>query len=165
MARVWRNPVPGFAASDDDCGDRFACAAWAAVPNLVDGGPGLVIDWQQRSGVLLAGGNSAQLRMWDLQSEQCLCRAAIGSAPFITSMATIVDAAHGGHGENLTICGCGDGTLRLFDPRACSPHVSPTSHSLCTPPVLLPTFRASPPPVLFRHFVPFFRHFVLHGRA
>ena len=144
MVRVWRNPVPGFAASDDEFGERFACAAWAAVPNLVDGGPGLVIDWQQRSGVLLAGGNSAQLRMWDLQSEQCLCRAAIGSAPFITSMATIIDAAHGGHGEKLTICGCGDGTLRLFDPRACSPHVSPISSPVLRTPPLLLLRRCSP---------------------
>lgn len=129
MARVWRNPVPGFAASDDSGGERFVCAAWAAVPNLVDGGPGLVLEWQQHNGMLLAGGNSAQLRVWDLAAEQCVNRLPIGTAPFITSIASLVNSEHGGHGENLSICGCGDGSLRLFDPRAASSHVRKRSRA------------------------------------
>ncbi|KDO19921.1 hypothetical protein SPRG_14829 [Saprolegnia parasitica CBS 223.65] len=88
--------------------------AFTAVPDLVPGtrGSGLVTAWQQQAGLLFAAGNSSVVRGWDLQQERCVYQAPTQTDACVTTMAT--DEAIGG----LVVAGCGDGTLRLYDPRA-----------------------------------------------
>ncbi|KDO18071.1 hypothetical protein SPRG_22370 [Saprolegnia parasitica CBS 223.65] len=74
--------------------------AFTAVPDL------------QQAGLLFAAGNSSVVRGWDLQQERCVYQAPTQTDSCVTTMAT--DEAIGG----LVVAGCGDGTLRLYDPRA-----------------------------------------------
>ncbi len=48
-------------------------AAFTALPDIAptSRGSGLIIDWQQHSGILAAGGNSETIRLWDVSREQC----------------------------------------------------------------------------------------------
>lgn len=88
-------------------------SAFVAVPDLIPGtrGSGLVTNWQQRAGMLFAGGNSSYLRGWDLRQEQCTFSLATNTDSCITSMAS--DETTGG----TLVAGFGDGALRLFDAR------------------------------------------------
>ncbi|OQR91926.1 regulatory-associated protein of mTOR [Achlya hypogyna] len=97
---------------DVESAPRLALA-FAAVPDLTPGtrGSGLVTAWQQHAGMLFAGGNAAVVRGWDLQQERCVFQAPTQTDACATTLAT--DEASGG----LVVAGCGDGSLRLYDPR------------------------------------------------
>ena len=47
-------------------------SSFAAIPDLKPSsrGSGLVLEWQQKRGTLLATGNSTLLRVWDLETER-----------------------------------------------------------------------------------------------
>jgi len=104
VVRVWRQP----------CEQPSLIAAFAAVPDLVAGrrGSGLVAQWQQSRGLLLAAGNSTLLRTWDMRTEMCVSCVSTGCpSSCVTSMASWDD------GQSVVL-GCGDGSLHRFDLRA-----------------------------------------------
>jgi len=105
-------------------------AAFFAAPGMEEagGGSGLVLDWQQYSGRLIAGGSCSQIRCWDLNAEKCAsvietesneCVTTINTAwrydPFGAGSTT--EGFHG-LGPDTIVVGHGDGTIRLFDIRA-----------------------------------------------
>ncbi|CEG40643.1 regulatory-associated protein of mtor [Plasmopara halstedii] len=89
-------------------------SAFVAVPDLVPGtrGSGLVMNWQQDTGKLYAGGNSGMLRGWDLRQERCICVIPTQTDSCITSMASDKNFS------DMLVAGFGDGTLRIFDSRS-----------------------------------------------
>ena len=56
--------------------DNSPLATFTAVPDLYPGnrGSGLVMEFQQNRGLLVATGNSVLLRCWDLTTEKCVSR-------------------------------------------------------------------------------------------
>ena len=87
--------------------------AWRAVPNLKPGsrGPGLVVDWNQETAMVLASGRPGSLYVWDIEKELCVREVLTGADLLITSL------AHDPTQPNISLAGCGDGTLRIYDVR------------------------------------------------
>ncbi|XP_033100643.1 regulatory-associated protein of mTOR-like [Anneissia japonica] len=87
--------------------------AWQALSEMLPSsrGSGLVVDWEQESGMLLASGDVRAIRVWDTQREIKLQDIPTGADSCITSLAC--DSV----GRSLLIAGCGDGSVRLYDRR------------------------------------------------
>ena len=102
-------------------------AAFFAAPGMIaGGGSGLVLDWQQYSGRLIAGGSSHEIRCWDLNAEKCASVIETGSNECVTTINTAwrydpygSGSSEGFHGvgPDTIVVGHGDGTIRLFDIR------------------------------------------------
>ena len=91
---------------------------------------GVVLDWQQVTGHLLAAGDSRVIRVWDAHRELCVCVSTVEcscarlvltnltsqdiptrtSSP-VTSMSAEVDIGH------IFVAGFGDGTVGVYDRR------------------------------------------------
>eukprot|EP00658_Telonema_sp_P-2_P040039 TRINITY_DN2864_c0_g2_i2.p1 TRINITY_DN2864_c0_g2~~TRINITY_DN2864_c0_g2_i2.p1 ORF type:complete len:487 (-),score=129.56 TRINITY_DN2864_c0_g2_i2:249-1709(-) len=89
--------------------------AWTAVPDLISmgsRGPGLVCDWQQDSGLLLASGSVNKVKMWDVDKQLCVQDIPTGTDYPVTCLASSSSA-----GARHLWAGCGDGVIRIFDCR------------------------------------------------
>ncbi|XP_071815163.1 regulatory-associated protein of mTOR-like isoform X2 [Apostichopus japonicus] len=88
-------------------------SAWQGLTDMLQStrGSGMVLDWEQESGFLLASGDVRVIRVWDTQKELCLQDIPTGADSCVTSLAC--DSM----GRSLLIAGCGDGSLRLYDRR------------------------------------------------
>jgi len=96
-------------------------SAWLAVRSMPRGsGVGLVLDWQQETGHLLAAGPVDSIRVWDVEREICVLDLPVDSDrdSYVSSVCSM---AEGG----VVVAGCGDGAVRMFDLRA-------TSHTIHT---------------------------------
>lgn len=74
-------------------------------------GVGMVLEWEQPTGLLYASGDVRHIRVWDTHKElmvQDIPTKADSSVTCLTS-----DSAE----RSLLIAGCGDGTVRLYDRR------------------------------------------------
>jgi regulatory associated protein of mTOR len=89
--------------------------AWKVVADLPlisrNTGAGVVIDWQQSSEMLYAGGNVDVIRVWDLQRELSLLNIPTSADSPVTCLN--VDK----EGGKLVVAGCADGSVRLYDVR------------------------------------------------
>lgn len=109
--RVWRN-IEG-----EHHGDKSLemVTAWQALsgmlPSTRGSGSGLVVGWEQETGILLASGDVRFIRVWDTQREMRMQDIPTGADSCVTSLAC--DSV----GRSLLIAGCGDGSVRLFDRR------------------------------------------------
>ncbi len=74
-------------------------------------GSGLVTDWEQQSGTLLASGDVRLIRVWDTHREMKLQDIPTGADSCITSIAC--DSV----GRSLLVAGLGDGSVRIYDRR------------------------------------------------
>ena len=74
-------------------------------------GSGLVTDWQQQNGLLLASGDVRFIRVWDAHKELCELDMPTFSDSSISCLTS--ENTHG----NLIIAGCGDGAVRMYDRR------------------------------------------------
>lgn len=139
VVRIWKpNSANSAEEQSRDCPGRLV-TAWVALPalqasylgtspslgssskytrkDIAGDGCGLVTAWQQCSQQLVvAGGTSRFLRIWDVERELRLSDIPIGSehsirvlSPFASNMCS-----------DLIVGGCGDGSVRLYDKR-CAP--------------------------------------------
>ncbi|XP_071105465.1 regulatory-associated protein of mTOR-like isoform X1 [Haliotis cracherodii] len=105
--RIWRKYMV-----DDGKGKELVTAFQALSDMLpLSRGSGLVCEWEQDSGMLLASGDVRVIRLWDTQKEMKLQDIPTSADSCVTSLAC--DSM----GRSLLIAGCGDGTVRLFDRR------------------------------------------------
>ncbi|XP_071961463.1 regulatory-associated protein of mTOR-like isoform X2 [Antedon mediterranea] len=105
--RIWRDYTSPM-------GDGLELVtAWQALSEMLPSsrGSGLVVDWEQESGMLLASGDVRAIRVWDTQREIKLQDIPTGADSCVTSIAC--DSV----GRSLLIAGCGDGSVRLYDRR------------------------------------------------
>lgn len=91
--------------------------------------PGLVTHWLQRPGLLVAGGDSPLLRVWDLGREQLWSSWSIPQETAVTVMASPPDRtgtgegyfgsrlSGGGPGGGVIAAGMTNGMVKLFDTR------------------------------------------------
>lgn len=84
--------------------------AFSAVPDLVSStrGSGVVTSWLQQKGHLLVGGNSKNLRVYDLDQERCIRVIPTDTEACITSL----DAS-----DKFAVAGCSNGAIKLYDTR------------------------------------------------
>ncbi|CAG2228666.1 RAPTOR [Mytilus edulis] len=105
--RIWRNCL----SENSDSKELVTAFQAITEPIPLTKGSGLVIDWEQESGRLLASGDVRYIRVWDSVTELKLQDIPTGADSCVTSLASDSD------GRSLVIAGCGDGTVRLFDRR------------------------------------------------
>ncbi|KAJ2888910.1 Target of rapamycin complex 1 subunit kog1, partial [Coemansia aciculifera] len=72
---------------------------------------GLVTAWNQRSGVLFAGGAGKEIRVWDIAAEMCIEEIAV--AP----MGGVTCVSHDGASGNIFVTGSAIGVVRVMDRR------------------------------------------------
>lgn len=127
--RIWDNIVD--CKFDTDETEPQLITAFYALPELnpcqrPSRGSGLVIEWQQSKGRLIAGGNTNVIRCWDLESEKCSIKIDSRiSTSCVTSFATAWDyvqndkntGAFSGLGPDIILGGYGDGQITVFDLR------------------------------------------------
>jgi hypothetical protein len=108
-------------------------SAFYALPNLLPdtSRSGLILDWQQYSGQLLAAGNCDRIRSWDMHTEKCSHEMKTESEACITTLTTAwsselfedgkaMSGAYGA-GPNLLVAGFSDGAVKVFDTRTNAP--------------------------------------------
>ncbi|EGG06627.1 uncharacterized protein MELLADRAFT_36026 [Melampsora larici-populina 98AG31] len=75
------------------------------------GSSGLILDWQQSSGLLLCGGDSREIKVWNSKKEMCIENIKTRSGSPLTSLSS-------DHVSSFIICaGFGDGSIRVYDRR------------------------------------------------
>ena len=72
---------------------------------------GMVLEWEQATGLLYAGGDVRHIRVWDTHKEVNIQDIPTGADSCVTCLTS--DSAD----RSLLIAGCGDGTIRLYDRR------------------------------------------------
>jgi len=124
-ARLWN----GIVESNGEISKRSPTLATAffASPDMEAGqrGSGLICEWQQFSGSLIAGGNSDCIRCWDLATEQCPTVLETETDACVTALTTAWDTEVGdlprssyGIGPDVIVAGHSDGSLKVFDIRS-----------------------------------------------
>ncbi|SPO41527.1 related to KOG1 - Subunit of TORC1, a rapamycin-sensitive complex involved in growth control [Pseudozyma flocculosa] len=88
-------------------------SSFRALPDLVRSKrpSGLIVDWLQVSGHLLAGGDSRVIRVWDAHRELCVCDIPTRASSCVTSLSSETDIGH------MFVAGFGDGTVGVYDRR------------------------------------------------
>ncbi|XP_074648053.1 regulatory-associated protein of mTOR-like isoform X2 [Tubulanus polymorphus] len=108
--RIWRDYCSMFGS-----GQKLV-TAWQALSDMLPSnrGSGLVLNWEQQSGILLASGDVRHIRVWDVQKELKVQDIPTGADSCVTSLTC------DSFGQSLMIAGCGDGSVRLYDRRLSS---------------------------------------------
>jgi WD40 repeat protein len=85
---------------------------------------GLVLDFQQGGGQLIAGGNTNVIRCWDVSAEKCRNSFDRKCNAPLTTITTACDHdytnGYSGIGPDVIVAGYGNGSLRVFDTRSSS---------------------------------------------
>eukprot|EP01135_Chromosphaera_perkinsii_P005237 Nk52_evm6s327 gene=Nk52_evmTU6s327 len=104
VVRVWRNY---------ETADTTLVTAWRALSDLLPSsrGSGLVVDWEQDTGNLLTSGDVRFIRIWNVEKELCVQDIPTGADSCVTAISC--DKI----GGSLVCCGCGDGSVRMYDKR------------------------------------------------
>ena len=72
---------------------------------------GMVLEWEQATGLLYAAGDVRHISVWDTHKEVRIQDIPTGADSCVTCLTS--DSAE----RSLMIAGCGDGTVRLYDRR------------------------------------------------
>lgn len=128
--RIWDNVLDSKYGSKHT--NPVLATSFFALPELKSSqssssrGSGLVTEWQQSEGQLIAGGNTPIIRCWDLTTEKCNTEIDSGikdacATSFVTAWDYVQnDSASGafsGLGPNIIVGGYGDGRIKIFDLR------------------------------------------------
>ncbi|KAJ1737260.1 Target of rapamycin complex 1 subunit kog1, partial [Coemansia sp. RSA 1086] len=92
----------------------FTAMPWASHGNsLLSSVEGceMVTAWNQRSGILFAGGNDKEVRIWDITAEMCIEEIAVASMGGVTCL------SHDGIAGNIFAVGNVNGSVRVMDRR------------------------------------------------
>ncbi|KAL1726713.1 hypothetical protein EV714DRAFT_254690 [Schizophyllum commune] len=108
VVRLYRNYDPALQQ-----GPLQMVSSWRAINELIytDHGAGLIMDWNQSSGVLLVGGDSRTVKVWDAQTETSVSDLDTNSNAPLTSMMSDADYSQ------TFVAGFADGAVKVFDRR------------------------------------------------
>lgn len=115
--RIFRqyDEPPRCAADDTEphAGGPELVSAFRALPDLVRSNhpSGLVVDWQQVNGRLIAAGDARVVRVWDAHRELCVSDIPTHGSSCVTSLTSDHDIGH------LFMAGFGDGAIGVYDQR------------------------------------------------
>jgi regulator-associated protein of mTOR len=100
-------------------------SSFVAAPDIVTDkrySSGLVLEFQQCTGQLIAGGNTKVIRCWDVAAEKCRSKFDSKSDASLTTLTTAWDydynSGYSGLGPDIVVAGYGNGSLRVFDTRS-----------------------------------------------
>lgn len=125
--RLWSNLI-------DELGEEpfefpILTSAFRAVPMVAsrEGSEGLVVEWHQHRGLLIAGGNCQHLHCWDAEQQKELQKIRTSTDACVTCLTTAWDddfedctarnSSSVGVGPNTVVAGQSDGSIQLFDLR------------------------------------------------
>ncbi|KAF7302526.1 WD-REPEATS-REGION domain-containing protein [Mycena chlorophos] len=112
VVRLYRNYDP--AVDDGSVQMVSAFRGLTEIVNIAQGGAGMVMDWQQQTGIMLVGGDSRIIKTWDAQTEVSLFDIDTESDSPVTSLVSRVTP---GFPSTLFAAGFANGEIRLFDRR------------------------------------------------
>uniref|UniRef100_A0A8C5RAJ9 Regulatory associated protein of MTOR complex 1 n=1 Tax=Leptobrachium leishanense TaxID=445787 RepID=A0A8C5RAJ9_9ANUR len=103
--RVWKN-------FDDLEKNPEMVTAWQGLSDMLPTtrGAGMVVDWEQESGLLVTSGDVRIIRIWDTEREMKVQDIPTGADSCVTSLSC---DSH----RSLIVAGLGDGSVRVFDRR------------------------------------------------
>jgi regulator-associated protein of mTOR len=106
--KVWRNYYSEMGSTSPDM-----LTSWQALTDMlpIAKGSGMVVHWDQSSGLLYTSGDVRIIRIWDTQKELRVQDLPTGADSCMTSLSLNTG------NTNLIVGGCGDGTVRIFDKR------------------------------------------------
>ncbi|CAK5280818.1 unnamed protein product [Mycena citricolor] len=109
MIRLYRNYDPTV-----DQGPVQMVSAFRGLSDVVPvhNGAGLAMNWKQSTGILLAGGDSRIIKVWDAQTETPVLDLETASGSPVTSI-----ACEQAPTMQAFLAGFGNGEVKLFDPR------------------------------------------------
>jgi regulator-associated protein of mTOR len=100
-------------------------SSFVAAPDIVSDKrylSGLVLEFQQCGGQLIAGGNTKIIRCWDVSTGKCRNSFDSKSDASLTALTTAWDydytSGYSGIGPDIIVAGYGNGSLRVFDTRS-----------------------------------------------
>jgi WD40 repeat protein len=108
--------------------------AFFALPGLIPdkSKSGLILDWEQNTGHLVAGGNSSMIRIWDMYSQTCCQEISTSQDACVTTLVSAGGTKFTGNRSctepHQLIAGFSDGTLKMFDTR-----IKTVAINVCTP--------------------------------
>ncbi|KAI4894127.1 hypothetical protein NFI96_000211, partial [Prochilodus magdalenae] len=74
------------------------------------GGAGMVVDWEQETGLLMTSGDVRVIRIWDTEREMKVQDIPTGADSCVTSLSCDPK-------RSLVVAGLGDGSVRVYDRR------------------------------------------------
>ncbi|XP_006886224.1 PREDICTED: regulatory-associated protein of mTOR isoform X2 [Elephantulus edwardii] len=103
--RVWKN----FADLEKN---PEMVTAWQGLSDMLPTtrGAGMVVDWEQESGLLMSSGDVRVIRIWDTEREMKVQDIPTGADSCVTSLSC---DSH----RSLIVAGLGDGSIRVYDRR------------------------------------------------
>ncbi|XP_068832533.1 regulatory-associated protein of mTOR isoform X2 [Capricornis sumatraensis] len=103
--RVWKN----FADLDKN---PEMVTAWQGLSDMLPTtrGAGMVVDWEQQTGLLMSSGDVRIIRIWDTDREMKVQDIPTGADSCVTSLSC---DSH----RSLIVAGLGDGSIRVYDRR------------------------------------------------
>mmetsp|Transcript_1160 Transcript_1160/g.2189 ORF Transcript_1160/g.2189 Transcript_1160/m.2189 type:complete len:1924 (+) Transcript_1160:412-6183(+) len=100
-------------------------SSFFAAPDIVSDqrySSGLVLEFQQCGGQLIAGGNTKTIRCWDVATEQCRNTFDSKTGASLTTLTTAWNhdfiGGYAGISPDIVVAGYGNGSLRVFDTRS-----------------------------------------------
>ncbi|ORX88057.1 hypothetical protein K493DRAFT_237024 [Basidiobolus meristosporus CBS 931.73] len=96
-----------------DSHEMQTVSSWRALPEMLPSnrGSGVILDWQQSRGSLLASGDIKSIKVWDAARETCVVELPSRSGSCVTSLTS--EKISG----DIVVGGFGDGTVRVYDRR------------------------------------------------
>jgi len=115
-----------FEPNDDISREKpSVISSFVAAPDIVSDkrySSGLVLEFQQCGGQLIAGGNTKIIRCWDVSTGKCRNSFDSKSDASLTALTTAWDydytSGYSGIGPDIIVAGYGNGSLRVFDTRS-----------------------------------------------
>ena len=116
------HPSPPLPIQSDDgsvCVWRGYCettptlvTAWRGLTDMIPTAKGgMVLDWEQSTGLLYASGNVKHIRIWDTHKEMKVHDMPTGVESCVTTLASSMED------PALCIAGFGDGSIKMYDRR------------------------------------------------
>ena len=119
--RIWDGV---FEPNDEMSRERpTLISSFLGAPDITSdkGSTGLILEYQEYGGQLLAGGNTKQIRCWDMASEKCRNVFDTGSDAMLTTLTSAwgysFNEGYSGLGPDILIAGYSNGMIKLYDTR------------------------------------------------
>ncbi|XP_040042172.1 regulatory-associated protein of mTOR isoform X4 [Gasterosteus aculeatus] len=113
MVTAWQglsDMLPTTRSQPSTCAHSLARRVSIYLDRSKQGGAGMVVDWEQETGLLMTSGDVRVIRIWDTDREMKVQDIPTGADSCVTSLSC--DSQ-----RSLIVAGLGDGSVRVFDRR------------------------------------------------
>ncbi|KAM8879044.1 regulatory-associated protein of mTOR isoform 1-T2 [Spinachia spinachia] len=113
MVTAWQglsDMLPTTRSQPSTCAHSLARRVSIYLDRSKQGGAGMVVDWEQETGLLMTSGDVRVIRIWDTDREMKVQDIPTGADSCVTSLSCDTQ-------RSLIVAGLGDGSVRVFDRR------------------------------------------------